>query len=199
MPGTAYWTQNISATAPLIQLRAPPLAASMDAMERQEIDLLLKKAKTEWEAATQKYHDRVHSLEVAWEFASENGEAAHQAASHPQPVAPTRPAANRGRPADADGPMPLTREACRTLLSGYTIGDVQKYLAAHHPTASIARKQISSALSKLIKSGEIKISKDRKGNAAARYQTIIGGGAPKGETQNKQTSPPIGGAVTGEK
>jgi hypothetical protein len=146
----------------------------MHEMDRKELDSLKEKAKAERDrekqAAEQKYQDRLRGIELTWELASGNG---HSAQS---------PSVSRGRPGTEGGPMAITWDACVSLSSGYSIADIEAYVVAHHASA-INRKQISSALSKLVESGKIKIIKKRTGNTPALYETTDGEGSPTGESE----------------
>jgi len=140
-------------------------------MEQQEYDSLMKRAKAERDrevqVAEQKYRELTRSFQVTWEFANGNGR-----------VAATQVAARgRGRPGAKGGPMALAREACRALSANYTAGKVLAYVVEHHPNARVNAKIISSALSKLVQAGEIRITKPRTGNTPAEYETVKADGS----------------------
>jgi hypothetical protein len=134
-------------------------------MDPKELALLRSKAKAERDqgvlAVEEKYKDRLHSLQVTWDLANENG-------SMPPAATP-----QRGRPATADGPVGRVREACKALRANFTVQDA--LVSVNARGAALSAKQVSSAMSKLIDSGEIRITTKRTGKTPAIYEATVQG------------------------
>jgi hypothetical protein len=176
-------------TMPLIRLRAPPYAAMMLlTMQREEIDLLIQEAKAEREesvrAAEEKYKQQLRSLEMTWEMASKRKKTVElrPAVQPPLQAGRGRTTPQLGRPSE-NGPVAITRQACHALPTGYTLEDVVSSIKDRNPNADLTRKQISSALSKLVQAGEIRIISPRIGNRPGHYENASNHTPSQGETK----------------
>lgn len=133
-------------------------------MDRKEFDHLSRKARAERDKAIseveQKYQERLRGLQITWELAS-TGEKKDAG-----------PFTRRAAPTAEEGPIAFVRAAVPLLSSGFTRNDVARYIATHHGGAAVTAKQVSSALYKLMRNGEVRMLGERRGNAAARYEVI---------------------------